>query len=333
MKSYLVAKEKGKNTFGGGVVQAIARGMLGSGMVIGLVSFIQGWDARDIRPALLTVEEEADSVVLSDYNPYGLSRILKGYIGGGRVGLIGRTCDVRAAIELAKRNQVNLDDIYTIGIACTEPRKCLSGETRGNCLRCQHFIPTMADLNCVLAEKATIVEAMNDKGAKALAVATVEEVAAFDPGYDFDQLRRAAAEHQEKDFAVKNLSFAEKLSYWFSQFDKCLKCYGCRNVCPICYCKECVLEGDRGIVPGGEIPPAKLFHLTRLAHVADSCLNCGQCDSACPMDIPISRLYHMLHQDLCALFGHESGMDMNPPPLAFITPQERTDMATVMERR
>ncbi len=74
----------------------------------------------------------------------------------------------------------------------------------------------------------------------------------------------------------------------------------------------------------GEFPPEKLFHLTRLIHVADSCLNCGQCEAACPMHIPISKLYHMLHKELGSIFGYDSGFDVTlMPPLGAITEEDK----------
>ena len=34
----------------------------------------------------------------------------------------------------------------------------------------------------------------------------------------------------------------ERLDRWMYEFQKCIKCYGCRNICPVCFCKECSLE-------------------------------------------------------------------------------------------
>lgn len=332
MKQYLISADRWKERIGGGVIEEISAGLLRQGLVKGVLAQALYAGDKDIRPAFITSEEEIDRITFTDYNPYCLSRLLKEY-ESGKVVLIGRTCDIRAGLELAKRNQIDLADVYTVGVACSSPGRDFSGEKRSNCSRCEHFLPFMADLNCIITEKATVLEATSDKGTKALEAAQLETVPEFDPGYDFEAMTKAALEQQEKDFSIRDKSPRERLTYWFSQFDKCIKCYGCRNVCPICYCKECLLEGDRGVIPGGEVTPRKMFHLTRLAHVADSCLNCGQCDSACPMDIPISKLYHMLHQELCQVFGHESGLDMSAPPLAFFTEPERADMATVFERR
>jgi formate dehydrogenase subunit beta len=64
-------------------------------------------------------------------------------------------------------------------------------------------------------------------------------------------------------------------------------------------------------------------------HVADSCVNCGQCQDACPAEIPLARLVHMLNRELGAVFKYEPGMDVSaPPPLGTVT-EEEFDMAGV----
>jgi len=42
----------------------------------------------------------------------------------------------------------------------------------------------------------------------------------------------------------------ERLDRWMYEFQKCIKCYGCRNICPVCFCKECSLEHDELVRTG-----------------------------------------------------------------------------------
>ena len=58
-------------------------------------------------------------------------------------------------------------------------------------------------------------------------------------------------------------------------------------------------------------------------HVADSCVNCGQCEAACPMGIPVSKLYHMLHKELSLLFDYEAGLNLDSlPPISIINDED-----------
>ena len=55
----------------------------------------------------------------------------------------------------------------------------------------------------------------------------------------------------------------------------------------------------------------------------DSCVNCGQCQDACTMEIPLSRLIFMLNRELASIFKYEPGMDIEElPPLKTVPEQE-----------
>ena len=133
-----------------------------------------------------------------------------------------------------------------------------------------------------------------------------------------------AKQWQERDFSsLKQMSSDERFEYWFGQFERCIKCYGCRDACPICYCKDCNLEADRGLVPPGEVPPDIMFPMVRITHVMDSCVNCGQCQDVCTMELPLSRLIFLLSKEIDAIFKYEPGMDVTKlPPLRTVTEQE-----------
>ena len=78
---------------------------------------------------------------------------------------------------------------------------------------------------------------------------------------------------------------------------KCIKCYSCREVCPLCVCKHCELEDSKWVKPG-EIPPDyPIFHIIRAYHLAGKCVGCGECEKACPMDIPLRALQDLLRNE------------------------------------
>ena len=107
--------------------------------------------------------------------------------------------------------------------------------------------------------------------------------------------------------------------------DGCIKCYGCRDACPLCHCKRCVLERDvPETVEKGVVPPPFTFGMIRLLHVASYCVNCGQCEDACSVDIPLSRLAHNLSKIAGSLFHYDAGLDREAPlPYAAISDEER----------
>jgi len=316
-----------------------------------------------------------------------IARFLKEYLDGAfnqKMAVAAKPCDAKAIIELAKRNQINLDNLLIIGLNCTgtlpsakakkmfreefevEPSDVVSEDIedneltirlkdgsekkkglaeleekgrgrRENCRRCETNIPVMADLACgkwgTSDKNSTFVEVCSEKGAEFVEAAIeagcikVEQptTAAVETRKKKDEAaRELALKWREKDFAtLEEMSQDERFGYWFEQFSHCIKCYGCRDACPICYCQDCILEADRGFVPPGEVPPNIMFPMVRITHVMDSCVNCGQCQDACTMELPIARLIFLLSKKIGAIFNYEPGTDVNKlPPLRTITDQE-----------
>jgi formate dehydrogenase subunit beta len=373
----------------GGAVTSLLKFALESKKVDAVV----GVEARDGDryngvPVLITdpaeIAETGGSLHCSSPN---IARFLKEYLDGAssmKIAVVAKPCDAKAIIELAKREQINLDNLILIGLNCTgtlpsakaktifreefgiepfdvvsediedneliiklkdgsEKKKSLAElEEKGygrreNCRRCETNIPVMADIACgkwgTTDKKSTFIEVCSEKGSQFIEDAIeagyikVEQPsdAAIETRKKKDQAAvELAQQWQEKDFAtLEEMSNDERFGYWMEQFSNCIKCYGCRDACPICYCKDCILEADRGFVPPGEVPPNLLFPMVRITHVMDSCVNCGQCQDACPMELPLSRLIFLLSKKIGAIFNYEPGMDATEmPPLRTVTDQE-----------
>ena len=107
---------------------------------------------------------------------------------------------------------------------------------------------------------------------------------------------------------LDSLSEEERLQYWMDQFGKCIKCYGCRNICPMCFCTTCTLDED-DLTQTGDIPPEKpIFHLIRAFHMAERCIDCGLCEEACPSGIPLRTLYKKMRSVVGTRFGFTPGI-------------------------
>lgn len=109
-----------------------------------------------------------------------------------------------------------------------------------------------------------------------------------------------------------------RYSRWLYEFQKCLKCYGCRDICPVCFCKECALEHDDLVETGGLPPEVPLFHLIRAVHMAGRCVDCGLCEEACPVDIPLRLLYRKANAIVKDLFGYETGLSQDQSPFSIL---------------
>ncbi len=107
----------------------------------------------------------------------------------------------------------------------------------------------------------------------------------------------------------RNMTVEEKLVFWKYQLEKCNKCYGCRNACPMCFCKDCELENALWVKHGRLPPEFPIYHMIRAFHLAGKCIACGECEKACPAGIPLMVLNRLLREDMEELFGFVSGED------------------------
>lgn len=190
-------------------------------------------------------------------------------------GVVARGCDTRALVEMAKREQIDPDRLYMIGIACT-------AEEAETC-HCGVPVPDLAPWS----------------GPDLLG--TPVEGAAPNP---------LVAEYAE-------MSLEKRRAFWQAQFQKCLKCYSCRDICPECFCESCALEDPTWVEPGELDPPFPMFHLIKAMHMSGRCVACRQCEIACPAHIPLTVLYDLIRQDVGELLGYEPGTDLEAfPPLS-----------------
>ena len=110
----------------------------------------------------------------------------------------------------------------------------------------------------------------------------------------------------------------ERLSRWMYEMQKCIKCYGCRNICPVCFCRECSLEHPELVNPGRLPPEVPIFHLVRATHMAGRCVDCGLCEEACPMDIPLRLLYRKVNQIVSDVFDYDTGTSQEQSPFSVL---------------
>jgi ferredoxin len=105
---------------------------------------------------------------------------------------------------------------------------------------------------------------------------------------------------------VESLAGTDAFKEWLAHFGRCVKCYGCRDVCPMCFCKECSLEHP-DLMSTGLVPPDTIFQLVRAIHMAGRCIDCGLCEETCPADIPLRVLYKKANALVKDLFDYETG--------------------------
>jgi ferredoxin len=117
----------------------------------------------------------------------------------------------------------------------------------------------------------------------------------------------------------RGLSLDERRVFWERMFARCIKCYGCRNICPVCYCSACALEDEIWVERGVMAPQFPSFHLVRAMHMVGRCIGCKQCELVCPANIALPILYSLMRQDAAELWDYHPGKSVEDKPPLLLT--------------
>jgi formate dehydrogenase (coenzyme F420) beta subunit len=354
----------------GGAVTALWKYALESKAVDAVYAIRKGADLYDAQPVLITDPKELAQTAGSLHcGTLLLPKLVKKYLDGAKTRKIGVTvkgCDVMGFLELAKRKQINLDNIVMIGVNCggsvspilarkmivdkfgVDPDKVHKEEIdkgqfiieyegghkgisideleeagygrRSNCRRCKYKIPRQADLACgnwgVIGDKAgkaTFVEVCSEKGANLMSGAVKSGVLATEAanpkgleirGKVEGAMFKLGDKWRKHDFTALGTNLWETIN---KETSRCIKCYSCIENCPVCFTAADELKKDTLMIKRGQLPPNSMFHLRRFAHISDTCINCGQCEELCPMDIPMALFSHAIRVEGDAAFEPKLG--------------------------
>jgi len=285
-----------------GVRQA-ARELLEGGdaeLVIGYVQTPNG----TVVPGFVSTPAEAERLVWNDRCVHNLTTYLTGErIGAnGKVAVVVKGCDARAAVALMQESQLDRQRVKLIGVECHGVRgEC--GQLADKCGACELHTPHICD---VLASADGAVSRPEAPGTEPTS---------------FPASQRVKAELAE----LMAMSPAQRLAFWRAELSRCVRCYACRAVCPLCYCQICAADRNQPqyLAPGSDWKGALSWEVTRALHLAGRCVGCGECVRACPQGIRLDLIQSFLADVVQRELGSVSGADPQAlPPLSTFRPED-----------
>jgi ferredoxin len=281
-------------------IRAEAVRLLTEGSVAAVVGYIPGRRKGRAIPGIVSSPERARELLFSPACVNNLALYLtkakKEVRGKGRLAIVAKGCDMCALAGLMGESQLKREELVIIGVACAgvhgagiSPSDQLTAATIARkCRECSVHEPAGADILCG----------------------------------SLPQLPELAPLEAEELARLEAMTPAERWAYWKEQFSRCIRCMACRQICPFCYCEQCMCDKNRPqAVDTSPRPAANMaWHIVRAMHLAGRCAGCAECERSCPMDIPLNLLNRKMARELKELFGHEARLaPMEKGPLATYT--------------
>jgi ferredoxin len=295
-------------------IQETARKLLKDKTVDVFIGYSKGTVPMMNEPVLIRDPDKADMLYWDSFCGLNLCNYLTKR--EDRIGIVATGCNSRNMVTHIIENQIKREQLYIVGIPCTGMidhraveravghREIVEVKEDGDSFTVtgRDFEETLEkkdflQLNCRICRHRNPV--IHDE----MIAEPVKEQAEVEAYKDIEKIEEMTSEN--------------KWGFFSRMIEGCIRCYACRNACPLCYCPTCFVDESRPQWVGKSSDPTDTmtFHILRAYHCAGRCTDCGACERACPVGISMRQFTKKLNKDAEALFSWEAGLspDQRPP--------------------
>lgn len=286
------------------------------------VDLFLGWEKGSLplsaTPLFVTAEDQADKAIFDVTCGNNLSIYFtkdKKQFEGRKVGIAVKGCDARSVVLNILEKQIKRENVVIVGLPCNGvlDRKKVLAKTDG-----REVLELIDNGDTVIVKGNGFDLQLNRE--EVLSSSCLACIYPDAQEYDFfigEARGEVPNEGRLKEIEeFQTLSSLERWEQTRAEYEKCIRCYACRNVCPSCYCNVCFVDQNdpRWIGGTSEYTDTLIFHVIRNLHVAGRCVECGACQRACPMDINLLMLNRKVAMEVKDRFGDIAGLDINGKP-------------------
>ena len=305
-------------------IREISRKLLTDCRVDMVIGFRRGSVAMMNEPCMINSPDEVDQLVWDSNCGINLANYLANRTE--KIGIVAKGCDSRNIATHIIENKIKREQLFIIGVPCqgmidkrkvnamfeAEIREVVESDGKIT-VRGADFKKTLKKAD-VLQQNCSVCTHRNPVIFDEMAAEPVQEQQDVDRYADVRQIE--AMDPQQRWEYVENL------------LAPCIRCYACRNACPLCYCPTCFVDESRPQWVGKSQNPVdvRTFHFLRAFHCAGRCTDCGACERACPVGINMRFFTKKLDKDCLENFGWEAGLSPDVrPPLDTYRPEDPDD--------
>jgi ferredoxin len=294
-------------------IRQIAQRMLEERRVEMVIGFRAGSIPMMNEPCMIRKAQDARQLVWDSNCGINLANYLTNR-KEEKIGIVAKGCDSRNIVTHILENKIQREQVVIIGVPCLgmiDKRK-ITMESEGEIL-------SVTESDGVITIKTTEGEKRCDKSDFLQSNCRVCQHR--NPVIHDEMAADAVEEQVDVDAyadvkSIEAMGHEEKWNFFEDLLSPCIRCYACRNACPLCYCPTCFVDESKPQWVGKSQDPidVRTFHFLRAYHCAGRCTDCGACERACPVGINMRTLTKKLNKDCLEQYGWEAGLSLDSRP-------------------